>query len=170
MSTTATGGAKPGGIRGGHVLAAMLAFFAVIIVADTTLIYRALTTFGGVDNPNAYRQGVAYNQRIARDARQSLIGWQDEIVTVAAPERLRLTLRDPAGTAVGGKKVSAKIGRPATNRFDASLELTEVAPGQYEVPLPKAGEGAWIVDLNVYDGGASTEPLYQARRRVWITP
>ena len=58
MSTTATGGAKPGGIRGGHVLAAMLAFFAVIIVADTTLIYRALTTFGGVDNPNAYRQGV----------------------------------------------------------------------------------------------------------------
>ena len=69
MSTTAAGGAKARGIRGGHVLAAMLAFFAVIIVADATMIYKALTTFGGVDNPNAYRQGVAYNQRIARDAR-----------------------------------------------------------------------------------------------------
>ena len=68
MSTTAAVGAKAAGIRGGHVLAAMLAFFAVIIVADATLIYKALTTFGGVDNPNAYRQGVAYNQRIARDA------------------------------------------------------------------------------------------------------
>ncbi len=65
MSTTAARGAKARGIRGGHVLGAMLAFFAVIIVADTTLIYKALTTFGGVDNPNAYRQGVAYNQRIA---------------------------------------------------------------------------------------------------------
>ena len=48
--------------------------------------------------------------------------------------------------------------------------LTEVAPGQYEAPLPEAGEGSWIVDLSVYDGGASTEPLYQTRRRVWIKP
>ena len=170
MSTTAAGGAKTGGIRGGHVLAAMLAFFAVIIVADTTMIYKALTTFGGVDNPNAYRQGVAYNQRIARNAQQSLIGWQEEIVAVGAPERLRATLRDHASSPVGGKKVTATFGRPATNRFDAALDLTEVAPGQYEVQLPQAGEGSWIVDLNVYDGGASTEPLYQARRRVWIKP
>jgi len=170
MSTTVSGGAKAAGIRGGHVLAAMLAFFAVIIVADATMIYKALTTFGGVDNPNAYRQGVAYNQRIARDAQQSLIGWQDEIVALAAPERLRATLRDHAGSVVAGKKVTVRIGRPATNRFDAALELTEVSPGQYEVPLPQAGEGSWIVDLKVYDGGASTEPLYQARRRVWIKP
>ena len=85
MSTTSAGRAKTGGIRGGHVLAAMLAFFAVIIVADTTMIYKALTTFGGVDNPNAYRQGVDYNQRIAHNAQQSLIGWQDEIVAVRAP-------------------------------------------------------------------------------------
>src|SRR4029079_17712276 len=105
-----------------------------------------------------------------RDARQSLIGWQDKIVAVAAPERLRLTLRDRAGAGVVGKKVTATIGRPATNRFDAALELTEVAPGRYEVPLPQAGEGSWIVDLNVYDSGASTEPLYQAGRRVWIKP
>lgn len=170
MRTTVAVGAKAGGIRGGHVLAAMLAFFGVIIVADATLIYRALTTFGGVDNPDAYRQGVAYNQRIARDARQSRIGWRDEIVAVGAPERLQVTLRDHAGAAVAGKKVAARIGRPATNRFDAALELTEVAPGQYEAPLPKAGEGSWIVDLNVYDGDASPEPLYQARRRVWIKP
>ena len=170
MSTTATGGAKTGGICGGHVLAAMLAFFAVIVVADSTMIYKALTTFGGVDNPNAYRQGVAYNQRIARDARQSLIGWQDDIVALGAPERLRAILRDHAGAAVAGKRVTARIGRPATNRFDAALELTEFAPGQYEVPLPEAGQGAWIVDLSVYDGGGATEPLYQARRRVWIKP
>jgi nitrogen fixation protein FixH len=170
MSMPAASGAKPVGIRGGHVLAAMLAFFAVIIVADATLIYRALTTFGGVDNPNAYRQGVAYNQRIERDARQSLIGWQDEIVAVGEPKRLRVTLRDHAGAVISSKKVGARVGRPATNRFDAGLELTEVAPGQYEVPLPKAGEGSWIVDLNVTDGSASVEPLYQARRRIWIKP
>jgi nitrogen fixation protein FixH len=170
MSTTAPTRARPRGIRGAHVLGTMLAFFAVIVVADATMIYKAVTTFGGVDNPNAYRQGVAYNERIARDAQQSLFGWQDEIVAVAPPERLRVTLRDHAGAAVGGKKVTTRIGRPATNRFDAALELTEVAPGQYEVPLPQAGEGSWIVNLNVYDGGASTQPLYQARRRVWIKP
>jgi nitrogen fixation protein FixH len=170
MSTMAARVAKTRGLRGGHVLGGMLAFFAVIIVADGTLIYKALTTFGGVDNPNAYRQGVTYNQRIARDAEQTLIGWHDDIEVVRSPERLRVSLRDRAGSAVAGRKVAARISRPATNRFDETLDLAEIAPGQYEAPLPGTHEGSWIVDLSVYDGGASTEPLYQMRRRVWIKP
>jgi nitrogen fixation protein FixH len=170
MSTMAARVAKARGIRGSHVLGAMLAFFAVIIVADATLIYKALTTFGGVDNPNAYRQGVTYNQRIARDAEQALIGWQDDIEIVDSPNRLRVSLRDRSGSAVAARKLTARIGRPATNRFDTTLDLTEIAPGQYEAPLPGTHEGSWIIDLSVYDGGAPTEPLYQMRRRVWVKP
>ena len=170
MNTIATSAAKARGIRGGHVLGAMLAFFAVIIVADTTLIYKALTTFGGIDNPNAYRQGVAYNQRIARDAEQTLIGWHDDTEVVGRPRRLRVSLRARGGSAVAGKTLTARIGRPATNRFDATLDLTETAPGQYEAPLPAALEGSWIVDLSAFDGAADTEPHYQMRRRVWIKP
>ena len=170
MTTMAARVAKTRGIRGAHVLGAMLAFFAVIIVADATLIYKALTTFGGVDNPNAYRQGVAYNQRIARDAEQALIGWQDDIEVIGAPQRLRVLLRDRSGAVVTGKKLVAKIGRPATNRFDANLDLVEVAAGQYEAPIAEPHDGAWIVDISALPAGGADEPLYQTRRRVWIKP
>lgn len=168
MSTTAPTRARPRGIRGAHVLGTMLAFFAVIVVADATMIYKAVTTFGGVDNPNAYRQGVAYNQRIARDAEQSLIGWQDAIEVIGAPQRLRVLLRDRSGAVVTGKKLVASIGRPATNRFDTTLDLVEVAAGQYEAPIAEAHEGAWIVAISALPPGGAGEPLYQTRRRVWI--
>ena len=149
----------------------MLAFFAVIIAADATMIYKALTTFGGVDNPNAYRQGVAYNQRIARDAEQTLIGWHDDIEVVGSPERLRVSLRDRA---------AARRRRPEgrTQRSGVRLPIVSMRrstsprsrPGDMRPPLPRSHEGTWIVDLSVYAGGASTEPLYQMRRRVWIKP
>jgi nitrogen fixation protein FixH len=169
MSTTAANQAKVRGVRGLHVLAAMLTFFAIIIVADATMIYKALTTFGGVDNPNAYRVGVAYNLRIARDTEQTLTGWRDDVQIVDA-QTLRVLLYDRDSGAVTDKKLTARIGRPATNRFDQPLALVEVTPGRYEARLPDAREGSWIVDLSVYVGGASPEPLYQTRRRVWIKP
>lgn len=169
MSSTAPTRAGPRGIRGAHVLGTMLAFFAVIIVADATMIYKALTTFGGVDNTNAYRDGVAYNRRIARDAEQSLTGWHDDMQIVDA-QTLRVSLRDRDGGAVAGKTVTARIGRPATNRFDQPLTLAEVTPGRYEAPVPDAGEGSWIVDLSVDSGEPAAGPVYQMRRRLWIKP
>lgn len=171
MSTTMPTPGRASGIRGGHVLWGMLAFFAVIVVADATMIYKAVTTFGGVENPNAYRQGVAYNQRIARGAEQSLIGWRDDTDVIGgASPRLRVSLRDRSGAAVTGKTLLAHIGRPATNRFDTTLDLVEVAAGQYEAPIAAAHDGAWIVDLTVLPAGGADEPLYQSRRRVWIKP
>lgn len=169
MSAAATRLAKGRGIRGAHVLGAMLAFFAVIIAADATMIYKALTTFGGVDNPNAYRQGVAYNQRIARDAEQTLIGWHDDVEIVDG-QRLRVSLRDRSGAPVAGKKLVARVGRPATDRFDATLDLAEVGSGEYAAALPVVAEGTWTVDLAAYAGDGAGVPLYQARRRLWIKP
>jgi nitrogen fixation protein FixH len=159
------------GVRGAHVLWGMLAFFAVIIAADSTMIYKALSTFGGVDDANAYRDGVEYNMRIARDAEQSRLGWQDDVETLGSPQRLRVTLRDSRGEAVSGKKLVARIGRPATTRFDETLDLTEVASGLYEIPLTAAREGSWIVDLSAFEPRTgSNVPVYQMRRRVWIKP
>ena len=172
MSTMAARAAKTRGIRGGHVLGAMLAFFAVIIVADATLIYKALTTFGGVDNPNAYRQGVAYNQRIARDAEQSLIGWQDDIDVVArrsgcaclcAIAAARAVARQEAGQPGSGAR------RPIASMRRSSS--TEVARGPVRgAARQRRTRASWIVDLSAFRAGGAGEPLYQTRRRVWIKP
>jgi nitrogen fixation protein FixH len=76
-------------------------------------------------------------------------------------------LRDHADAPVTGKRLVAKLGRPATDRFDTTIELAEQGAGAYVAPLTAIGEGSWIVDLSGYDGGAD-DPVYEARRRVWI--
>ncbi len=167
---TEANGAPKKGIRGRHVLMILVGFFATVAAVDGFMIYRAVSTFGGVETPDAYRKGIAYNESIAKDAQQSLLGWKDEVKVVGVPQRLQVALRDQAEGAVAGKHVVATVGRPATDRYDLKLTLAETAPGLYEAALPAAGEGAWIVDLSAYDGGSSGEPVYQARRRAWIGP
>jgi len=158
-------------LSGRHVLLTFLAFFATVFAVDGFMIYQAVSTFGGIETPDAYRKGVAYNQTIARGAEQSLEGWQDEVEVLQAPQRLRVRLQDRSRSAVSGKTLVATLGRPATDRFDETLTLSEVATGTYEAPLPTAHEGAWIVDISAFEpGGQSASPAYQTRRRLWITP
>lgn len=169
MRTSPSSGAAPG-LGGRHVLAAMVAFFAVIILADATMIYTALSTFGGVDNANAYREGLAYNKRIAADARQAALGWESRIELSGAPARLTVSLTDSSGAAVAGRTVVASVGRPATNRFDNVLTLAEIAPGVYEAVIEKAGEGTWIADIRAYADGDKANAVFQVRRRLWVAP
>lgn len=158
-------------LNGRHVLLTFLAFFATIFVVNGIMIYQALSTFGGLDTPDAYRKGLAYNQTIAREAAQSLAGWQDKVEVLQAPKRLRVQLHDRSGSAVAGKRLVATVARPATDRFDLTLTLGELAAGIYEASLPAALEGAWIVDISAFEAGAqSPEPAYQTRSRLWITP
>lgn len=157
-------------MRGGHVLMILVGFFAVVVAVDGFMIYQAVSTFGGVETPDAYRKGVAYNESIARDTLQSQLGWKDEIKVSNAPHRLQVALRDKGDELIAGKRVVATVGRPATDRYDVTLTLNEISPGLYEAALPGAGGGTWIVDLSAYDGGSSGEPVYQARRRAWIGP
>lgn len=159
------------GLRGPHVLAAMIAFFAVIVAADATLIYKALSTFGGLDDVNAYRHGLAYNQRIASEREQARLGWSDSVVAEDLPRRLTVSLSEANGAAVTGKSVVAEIGRPATTRFDTRFELSEVAPGRYAVPLPSGEVGTWVLTLSVYETASHAgEPRYKSRRRLWLAP
>jgi nitrogen fixation protein FixH len=160
---------RRGGVRGIHVLAIFVGFFLTVAAVDGFFIYQAVSTFGGIETPDAYKKGVAYNASIARDVQQARLGWQDEVAILGAPRRLRVALRDRDGTAIAGKRLAATIGRPATDRFDAALEMYETSAGIYEAPLPATADGTWIVDLSAYEGEAG-EPAYQARRRLWIGP
>lgn len=168
MSETAVMPRKPR-FGGGHMLAALVAFFGTIIVVDGYMVFKAVSTFGGIETEDAYRKGVAYNESLAKDAEQAKLGWSDEVKVQGSPRRLHVQLRR-GGDAITGKRVVAVVGRPATNLYDLTLPLAEVAPGIYEAALPAIGDGTWIVDLSAYDSSSSNEPMYQARRRTWIAP
>jgi nitrogen fixation protein FixH len=172
MTTSQAPGPETRGLSGWHVLGAMVAFFGVIIVADATMIYKAVSTFGGVDNVNAYRDGLAYNARIARAERQAALGWQDTVELAAEPARLRVALKDAEGRAPATVRIEATLGRPATNAADAQLRLVEVAPGVFEAPIgTDPGPGVWIATVRAFQGDAgASEPVYQIRRRLWVAP
>ncbi len=173
MRTSRTVSGPRRGLSGWHVLGAMLAFFGFIVVADAALIYKAISTFGGVDNANAYRDGLAYNTRIAREAEQARLGWSETVELLPDPARLRVTLKDAEGNAPpGALRVEATLGRPTTNVSDVVVRLAEVGAGVFEAPLEtEPGTGAWIVTSRAYAADqAEADPLYQVRRRLWVAP
>ncbi|WP_083567084.1 FixH family protein [Hyphomicrobium sp. CS1GBMeth3] len=159
------------GLSGRQVLAAMISFFAVIIVADSIMIYKAVSTFGGLENTNAYRDGLAYNARIVRADRQSALGWTDTVEILAEPARLRVSLASETGIPPAPARIEAVLGRPATNRSDSPLKLAQVAPGVFEAPIAAdLAPGTWIATLRAFETDAASEPVFQARRRLWRAP
>src|SRR5688572_2876208 len=78
------------GLRGGHVLAAFLAFFGVIFAVNGVFLYMALSTHTGLVAQEPYRKGLHYNDRIAAAERQQALGWTSDLRL--APESGALTL------------------------------------------------------------------------------
>ncbi|MBI1649230.1 FixH family protein [Hyphomicrobium sulfonivorans] len=156
-------------LQGRHVFMILVGFFATIVVVDGFMIYQAVTTFGGLETNDAYRKGLHYNDRIERQVAQSANGWSDTVSVVGTPAKLRVVLHGRDNETVAGQALRARVGRPATNRYDMNLELVETAPGLYEAPLgDEMAGGAWIVDVSAFNASTDNDPAYQARSRIWI--
>ena len=116
----------------GHVLLIFIGFFATIFLVNGIMVYEALSTFGGLETPDAYRKGLAYNQRIAEGEAQEQRGWRDKPRLRSRDAAGTRRLTEPAGAGVPGLVIAGEIGRPATDRFDRKLEFTQTGPGTYE--------------------------------------
>ena len=157
------------GLQGRHVLGIFLAFFAAVFLVNGAMIYSALSTHTGLVANEPYRKGLHYNERIAADERQARLGWTD-MVEVGRDGRLRVVLADGGGRPVAGLKLEAVVGRPSTNRHDVRLALAETAPGRYEAQAAPLAEGAWLVALEARAERNAADPVYRARRRLWLKP
>ena len=159
------------GLRGLHVLLLFIGFFVTVFAVNGVMIYEAVSTFGGLETSDAYRKGLAYNQRIAQGEVQEQRGWRDKLAYVPETERLRLDMTDHAGTAVPDLVISGEIGRPATDRFDRHLEFTQTGPGSYEADVQALQPGWWTVDIEAKKSVSSgTDERYEAKERLWIKP
>jgi nitrogen fixation protein FixH len=156
-------------LKGRHVLLTLIGFFAVIFAVNGIMVYKAESTFGGLDTDDPYRKGLDYNERIAAAEAQAKLGWRDSLSYVPETRRLRVSLIDKAGGAISGLEVSAQIQRPATNRFDREIVLEQTGPGIYEAEAAGLGPGGWTVDLTARSSDEDAA-LYEARRRLWIKP
>jgi nitrogen fixation protein FixH len=156
-------------MQGRHVLGAFLGFFVAIFVMNGALIYAAISTNSGPVANEPYRKGLHYNERIAAGERQAKLGWSDRL-DITQDGAVALVLANSAGQPVIGLKVETVLGRPASNRDDIRIGLTEVAPGRYEARTTPLSAGVWLVAVEARAGSDAAEPLYRKRRRLWFSP
>ena len=155
-------------ITGVKVLIAMVAFFGVVTAVDAVMIYQAVNTFGGIETPDAYRKGLAYNKRIASSAAQDALGWSQEVAIDAQRGVLVVSLTDANHAGVEGLVVTATVGRPATNAFDQTLTMLDQGGGRHEARVSSLSAGTWAVAITARRSAApDAAAVYQSKVRVW---
>lgn len=159
----------PREITGRHVLLLMVGFFAVIIATDSWLVYKAVSTFGGIETQDAYRKGLAYNDRIAEERAQAALGWTKD--ARIEKNELRVSIRDKDQKGVGNLQITAVVGRPATNTSDLTLKLTEIGAGEYMATVGALEAGNWVATMEAREAlSGSDRVVYQSKVRLWKAP
>lgn len=149
-------------VKGWHVAAGVVAFFAVVIGVDSVFLTLAYRTHPGQVAPRPYEAGLIYNAELERQRAQAALGWR--VAAEPRPDAVVVTMQDRDGTALTGLKVTAMLQRPATEHGRTSLVLTETGPGRYEAVSPGLS-GAW--DTRVEVRGDSGPAFVAERRLTW---
>lgn len=147
-------------VKGWHVAAGVVAFFAVVIGVDTVFLTLAYRTHPGQVAPRPYEAGLIYNAELERQRTQAALGWR--AAAEAGPDGLIVVMQDRDGVPLSGLKVTAVLQRPATEQGRSEMVLTEAAPGRYGGA--RAGlSGAWDTRI---EARADSGPTFVAERRL----
>ena len=143
--------------------------FAVMFVANGTMLYYAITTFTGVETNNAYRRGLQYNKKLEAAAQQRALEWTAAMEIEQRPPlaaRITLFLTDRDDLPLTGADVAATFVRPTHEGSDFAAMLLAVGSGRYRLdatfPLP----GQWDVRLDVSHPAGT----YAMKERVFVRP
>ena len=149
-------------IKGWHVLAAFVLFFAADIAVNAVFMVSAYRTFPGETSVTPYEDGLAYNTALAQQKAQAALGWRMSAAVDGA--RIRLEAFDRAGAPLRGLHVAARLQRPATETGAHVVTFEETVPGVYAAK-PGVIAGAWDVDFTVHDQAG--HPFLAQRRLVF---
>jgi len=171
-STTLPIDRRERGIDGRTVLMTFLGFFGVVFAVNGLMLYYALATHSGVVAQEPYRKGLAYNDRIAADERQSKLGWTIALDASMAGQVV-VSFTDTDARPVTGLVVAGRIGRPASSAGERGLAFVEIEPGRYIADTGPLDAGTWQADVDAKrasGASASDDPVFRARRRLWLKP
>lgn len=139
---SAAGTAK---IRGWHVLAVLLFFFATIVAINVAFAVAAVRTFPGEDERRSYTQGLHYNDVLAERRAQAEQGWraQGVLQQTADGAQLVVTLRDRAGDPIADATVSGTLRWPPSESGDRALTFVSHGRGRYVAAVGQLNRGQW---------------------------
>lgn len=144
-------------LRGWHVLAMMLAFFATVIAVNVVFAVLAMQSFPGEDVRRSYLQGLNYNSTLAERRTQAASGWRAEAGFRQAngDTLLEVTLLTRDGAPIENARIDAALRWPTDSRRDRALTFVAVAPGRYIARLGALPAGDWRLRAHAQaDSGA----------------
>jgi nitrogen fixation protein FixH len=150
---------QPRAFTGRHMLAAMVAFFGVIVAVNVTMATFAMKSWTGLVVQNSYVASQQFNDRAAAGRAQAALGWQGELAYANGELRYRV-LRDDA-SAVALTNIQVALGRPAYEADDTTIVLAPTVDGGFGGNV-SLGDGQWIVRVSAEAGLA--EPWLDIRR------
>ena len=151
--------AEPRAFTGRHMLAAMVAFFGVIVAVNLAMATFAMKSWTGVVVQNSYVASQEFNDRAEAGRAQAALGWQSELAYSNGELRYRLVHDN--GSAVALTNLQVTLGRPAYEADDATIVLAPTDGGGFGSNI-KLGDGQWIVRVSAEAGLA--EPWLDIRR------
>jgi nitrogen fixation protein FixH len=146
------------------VLFCLIAFFAVVALANGILVRAAVTSFGGVETASSYQAGMAFAREIEAARAQDERHWQvkAKVLPGAGITRLEIDARDAAGQPLAGLQASAQLAHPTDRRADRMVSLSEAASGQFR-GTAGAMAGQWDIVIELSRDGTR---LFRSRNRV----
>lgn len=161
MNASSSAPRVPFAVKGWHVAAGVVAFFAVVIGVDAAFLTLAYRTHPGQVAARPYEAGLIYNAELERQRAQETLGWRAAVA--ARPDGVEVLLRDRDGEPLIGLQVTATLLRPATEQGRSVITLTETSPGRY-VGARAGLSGAWDARVEAAGSGAS---FVAERRLTW---
>ena len=153
----------PRGFTGWHVLAAMVAFFGIVIGANVYLSVEAMRSWTGVVVDNSYASGQDFNEKVQLAREQAALGWTSSMRYEAG--RISFAVLDRVGAPLKISGVTVRIARPIGVDGDQTITLEPLAHGSFaaSVALPS---GSW----NVVTVAANTPHGAYERRDQIVVP
>jgi nitrogen fixation protein FixH len=162
MTGVATKSPRP--VTGRMVLTCLIAFFAVVALANGILVRAAVTSFGGVETASSYQAGLSFAREIEAARAQDERHWQvkAKVLPGGGTTTVEIDARDAAGQPLAGLEANAQLAHPTDRRADRMVSLSEAAAGQFRGTTgPIAGQWDLVTELS-RDGTR----LFRSRNRL----
>lgn len=154
-------------LTGGHVLAALLGFFALIMVANASFLYFAVKTYPGETEKKSYRQGLRFNDTLEARAAQDALGWRaaiDSAVRDGDAVTLIVSFKSASGSPLDGLDLAGTLARPASDEGEQQVAFTPAGAGRYAAAIA-AESGAWDLTVTAL---SSADEQFQFANRVML--
>lgn len=154
-------------LTGRMVLLWLIGFFMIVFAANGVMMHFAISTFSGIEEVNAYSEGLSYDKQIREEHAQEARGWSVDLSQRrinAATSEFTIQQKDSNGAALAGLEVELLLEHPADRRRDMRLVLMPTPSGDYRQSA-NVDAGQWDVVAQITQNG---QQMFRSRNRIVI--